>query len=117
MNISENVLRTACILFQPCLDSNGRFSATFLGMSTCIVSFLPSPPPPTSDLFLKPSTLKSFFLATTHYIWGILETISYAYFEKKNSPHSCQLSRGPKHRKKETDWCGVGSFEIITPCM
>jgi len=49
---------------------------------------------------------------------GILETMSYAYFEKKKpSRNSSQLFPGPKHRKKEMDWCGVGSFEIITPYM
>jgi len=59
------------------------------------------------------------FLLRYHALYlGILETMSYtyAYFEggKKPSRNSRQLFRGPKHRKKETDWCGVASFEIIT---
>jgi hypothetical protein len=44
--------------------------------------------------------------------------MSYAYFEKKKpSRNSSQLFPGPKHRKKEMDWCGVGAFEIMTPYM
>lgn len=47
---------------------------------------------------------------------GILESMSYAH-SGGGTWNSRQPFRDPKHRKKETDWCGVGSFGIITPYM